>query len=51
MPSNPKSPLTLCVYCQKPVELENAETDENGKAIHPECYLLRLRANRDTSPP
>ncbi len=26
-----------------PVLLETAKTDENGRAIHEECYLLALK--------
>jgi|SRR5579872_101953 len=32
-----------CPICGKPVQLETAITDEYGKAIHDDCYLLKLR--------
>jgi hypothetical protein len=31
------------------VEREIARTDDGGKAIHPECYVLRLKLKRATS--
>jgi hypothetical protein len=43
-------PLPLCSICDKPVQLENSNTDEDGKAIHEECYILKLTRNRTTKP-
>lgn len=43
--------LIRCSLCQMPVQLESSKTDENGKAVHGECYLLRLRLEQATSPP
>jgi hypothetical protein len=51
MPNNPNPQLPICPHCERPVELENARTDEDGKAIHPECYLLTLRARQGTIQP
>jgi hypothetical protein len=51
MPNNPGPQLPICPQCERPVELENARTDEDGKAIHPECYFLRLRARQGTIQP
>jgi hypothetical protein len=28
-----------CALCNQRVELETAKTDENGKAVHEECYV------------
>ena len=36
-----------CLICDKPVALEYANTDEFGKAVHEECYLLKLITPRD----
>jgi hypothetical protein len=33
----------------KPVQLENAKTDERGKAVHEECYALKLESERALS--
>jgi hypothetical protein len=35
--------LARCFLCDKPVPLEASKTDENGKAVHEECYLLKVR--------
>jgi hypothetical protein len=39
----------LCLICNAPVLLETAKTDERGNAIHEECYLLKVRLQRETS--
>jgi hypothetical protein len=41
----PESPF-LCCLCCDPVDLRTAKTDEYGKAIHEECYVLRMRMTR-----
>lgn len=41
--------LTPCVLCNNPVPLGNSKTDEDGKAVHEECYLLRMRLKRAIS--
>lgn len=41
--------LPRCILCGNPVLLGNSKTDENGKAVHDECYLLRMRLKRATS--
>ena len=45
------SGLIRCSLCQKPVPLESSKTDENGKAVHEECYALRWRLKQATTPP
>jgi len=51
MPSKPpphpclcpqKQELPRCPVCDKDVPLEAAKTDEDGHAIHEDCYVLRL---------
>jgi hypothetical protein len=39
-----KPALPACPICNKEVLLETAKTDENGHALHEECYLLRLKS-------
>ena len=34
----------ICFVCKQPVRLEYAKTDENGKAVHEDCYLQHLMA-------
>jgi hypothetical protein len=31
-----------CAICSKPVELRTANTDENGKIVHEECYVREM---------
>jgi len=35
-----------CAICQKPVELETAQTDERGWAVHEDCYMETLQQRR-----
>jgi len=41
--------LARCSLCDKPVILEASKTDDGGKAVHEECYVLNLRLKRPTS--
>jgi hypothetical protein len=41
----------LCSICKKPIDLTVAKTDEDGKAIHEECYLLKFGLKRNTARP
>ena len=34
--------VVVCWLCNKEVPLETATTDENGRVMHEECYVLRL---------
>jgi len=34
--------LPNCCICSEPVCLETSNTDENGQALHEECYVLKL---------
>ncbi|MGA8619791.1 MAG: hypothetical protein WB660_14895 [Candidatus Sulfotelmatobacter sp.] len=43
------SELTRCALCDKPVPLDTSKTDENGEAVHEECYVLKMRLKRATS--
>lgn len=40
--------LPRCILCDNPA-LGSSKTDENGRAVHEECYLLRMRLKRATS--
>jgi hypothetical protein len=44
------SNVLICSICHRPVALENSKTDENGHAIHEDCYLQRLLASLDDPP-
>ena len=39
-----------CSICNKPVDLESAKTDDHGKAVHEQCYLLRHALKNATQP-
>ena len=53
MPINPppaSDPLTVvCSICDRPVRVEDAKTDENGKAIHEDCYARKTKLMRSKS--
>ena len=34
----------FCPVCHRPIALEDAKTDEQGKAIHEQCYFLALKS-------
>ena len=34
--------LPLCAVCDRPVVLEAAKTDEQGQAIHEDCYVVKV---------
>jgi hypothetical protein len=37
----------LCTLCSKPVDLTvDLYADENGRAVHEQCYVTRLLATR-----
>jgi hypothetical protein len=42
--------VPLCSICNKPVEVEAATIDENGNAIHEECWLLKMRLEQAQKP-
>jgi hypothetical protein len=33
----------LCSFCDQPIEIEITKTNEFGKAIHEECYVLKMQ--------
>jgi hypothetical protein len=43
--------LPRCSICNERVELEMAKTDEDGKAVHEDCYVRRMRLREITPPP
>jgi hypothetical protein len=46
-----KPQVPICRICWEPVELETGKTDENGNAVHEECYARQLSAQKSTSSP
>ncbi len=50
-PFNIPSQVVPCSLCERPVSLESAKADEYGRAIHEECYALKMRLKVATTPP
>ena len=46
---SPQPEFPVCPICNRHVVLETAKADEDGLAMHEECYLLKLRLGRDKS--
>ncbi len=40
----PSVNIPTCSICDKPVPLEAAKTDEHGRAIHEDCYWIKVRS-------
>jgi hypothetical protein len=38
-----------CKICGKPIDLRADPADENGKAVHEDCYLKRITNQRGNS--
>lgn len=43
-------PQFNCSICNKPVDLAIAKTDDDGKAVHDECYILNLAVKQPSRP-
>lgn len=39
----------ICPLCREPIRLEDAKTDEDGQAIHENCYLASLKGTAPTT--
>ena len=40
-----------CNICNKPLDPKIAVTDQDGKPVHEECYVLKLRQEDAKKPP
>jgi hypothetical protein len=38
----PESRKASCPICKRPVSLERCKTDEDGRAIHEDCYVRKI---------
>jgi hypothetical protein len=47
----PEPQLPLCSICNKPVDLQIAITDQDGKPVHEECYVRKVRQQDAKKPP
>ena len=43
-------PVIPCAGCNKPIDLAITKTNERGKAVHEECYVLRQALKDATQP-
>jgi hypothetical protein len=44
-------PRIPCHICHYPVELEIAKTNEDGEAVHEECYVFETLAKKSSRQP
>lgn len=42
--------IPTCSICHKPVNLETAKIDENGFAVHEDCYVPKIIEKLATVP-
>jgi hypothetical protein len=42
----PAASYPICPFCTKQVELEKANTDEKGQAVHEDCYVAHILGKR-----
>lgn len=33
----------VCAICNEPVDLRIAKTNDEGRAVHEECYLMKMK--------
>lgn len=50
-PFNFKSETVRCLICNQPLKLETANSDEYGRPVHEECYVLKTRLKVTSTPP
>ena len=50
MPDQPFINIPMCALCDKPIALETAKADENGKPVHEDCYIKRLLSDQYDPP-
>ena len=43
----PSASYPICPLCSEHVELESANTDANGKAVHEDCYVAHIIERAD----
>ena len=49
--TTPQEFTPLCPICYKPVLLETCKADEQGRAVHEDCYTLKVTIHRVPQPP
>ena len=51
LPFTPKPQLPVCSICNKPVKPDVAATDQDGKPVHEQCYVLKMWQEDANKPP
>jgi hypothetical protein len=46
--AHPSQTEIRCSICNKPVDLKTTKTDDNGRAVHAECYTTTVTAKQPT---
>jgi hypothetical protein len=46
-----KARFPTCSICNKPVQPDIAVTDQDGKPVHEDCYVLKVRQEDAKKPP
>lgn len=49
LPQVPNDVIQICSICNQPIQLEWANTDEQGLAVHEECYVMKLHREQTVS--
>ena len=49
--TTPQEFTPLCPICYKPVLLETCKADEQGRAVHEDCYTLKVTLHQSPQPP
>lgn len=47
----PQLSLPICSICKKPVQLETSKTDEDGMAVHEDCYVSKVALGESPNSP
>jgi hypothetical protein len=45
----PTASYPTCSFCNDPLETADAKTDDDGKTMHEECYILSIIRKSTTS--
>jgi hypothetical protein len=42
------NPILACSICRQPIDLKHCKTDENGNAVHEECYVKKITPGKSS---
>ena len=49
--TSPQMFTPICPFCNLPIVLETSKADERGRAVHEDCYVLKVALHHKTLPP